>query len=141
MSSVPKRCPETRARIVRARRGKERGHCWLELSAGIPAFHGASGWRPVRGEILRRSELSRGCGLDLAQGSTASGVELRARMDTPWRIELLGRLRATQGDRVVTRFRAQKGGALLAYLAYHLDRPHPREELIELLWPEAEPGH
>jgi DNA-binding SARP family transcriptional activator len=60
-------------------------------------------------------------------------------MDTPWRIELLGRLRATQGDRVVTRFRAQKGGALLAYLAYHLHRPHPREVLIELLWPEVEP--
>jgi DNA-binding SARP family transcriptional activator len=60
-------------------------------------------------------------------------------MDTPWRIELLGRLRATQGDRVVTRFRARKTGALLAYLAYYLERPHPREVLIELLWPEAEP--
>jgi predicted ATPase/DNA-binding SARP family transcriptional activator len=56
-------------------------------------------------------------------------------MDTRWRIELLGRLRATQGDRTVTRFRARKTGALLAYLANHLDRPHPRELLIELLWP------
>jgi DNA-binding SARP family transcriptional activator len=56
-----------------------------------------------------------------------------------WRIELLGRLRATQGDRVVTRFRARKTGVLFAYLAHHLDRPHPREQLIELLWPEAGP--
>src|SRR5439155_26404554 len=60
-------------------------------------------------------------------------------MNTPWRIELLGRLRATQGDRVVTRFRERRTGALLAYLAYHLDRPHPRGVLIELLWPAAEP--
>src|SRR5436190_12196787 len=61
-------------------------------------------------------------------------------METRWRIELLGRLRATQGDHVVTRFRARRTGALLAYLSYYLDRPHPREVLIELLWPEAEPA-
>src|SRR5712692_9372582 len=60
-------------------------------------------------------------------------------MDTPWRLKLLGRLQATQGDHLVTRFRAQRTGALLAYLSYYLDRPHPREVLIELLWPEAEP--
>jgi predicted ATPase/DNA-binding SARP family transcriptional activator len=60
-------------------------------------------------------------------------------MDANWRIELLGRLRATQRDRMVTRLRAHKTGALLAYLAYYLDRPHSREALIELLWPEAEP--
>src|SRR5262249_26961590 len=59
---------------------------------------------------------------------------------TRWRIELLGRLRATQGDRVITRFRARRTGALLAYLAYHLERPHPREVLIELFWPEVEPS-
>lgn len=59
-------------------------------------------------------------------------------MDAPWRIELLGRLRATQGDRVVTRFRARKTGLLLAYLAYYIQRPHPREALIDLLWPEAD---
>jgi predicted ATPase/DNA-binding SARP family transcriptional activator/Tfp pilus assembly protein PilF len=59
-------------------------------------------------------------------------------MDAPWHIELLGRLRATQGGHVVTRFRARRTGSLLAYLAFYLDRPHPREVLIELLWPEAE---
>jgi predicted ATPase len=60
-------------------------------------------------------------------------------MTEPWRIEMLGWLRAVQGERVVSRFRTQKTGALLAYLAYHLDRSHPRETLIELLWPEMAP--
>src|SRR5919201_1903557 len=56
-----------------------------------------------------------------------------------WRVELLGGLRATRGDQVVTHFRTQKNAALLAYLAYHRRRSHRREELIELLWPEGEP--
>src|SRR5712692_7741834 len=56
-----------------------------------------------------------------------------------WRIELLGDLRATQGDRVVKRFRSHQTGALLAYLAFYHHRAHQREELIELLWPECEP--
>src|SRR5438876_5838793 len=60
-------------------------------------------------------------------------------MDALWRIELLGWLRATGDDRVVTRFQTQKTGALLACLAYHCQRSHPREVLIELLWPESEP--
>ena len=59
-------------------------------------------------------------------------------MDTRWRITLLGGLRAERGDQVVTRFRTQKTGALLAYLAYHLPRSHSRDHLIELLWPEAD---
>jgi predicted ATPase/DNA-binding SARP family transcriptional activator/class 3 adenylate cyclase len=56
-----------------------------------------------------------------------------------WRIELLGGLCASQGDRVVTHFRSRKAAALLAYLAFYRDRLHAREELIELLWPETEP--
>jgi DNA-binding SARP family transcriptional activator len=60
-------------------------------------------------------------------------------METRWRIDLFGRLQATQRDRVVNRFRARRAGSLLAYLAYHRDRPHPREVLIELLWPEVAP--
>src|SRR5205823_10422689 len=60
-------------------------------------------------------------------------------MDALWRIELLGGLRATCDDRVVTRFQTQKTGAVLAYLAYYCQRSHPREVLIELLWPESEP--
>jgi predicted ATPase/DNA-binding SARP family transcriptional activator len=59
-------------------------------------------------------------------------------MESPWRIQMLGELRATQGDQVLTRFRTHKTGLLLAYLAYHR-RSYPREELIELLWPECDP--
>ncbi len=56
----------------------------------------------------------------------------------PWRIEMLGGLRALQPDGTVTRFRAQKTAAVLAYLAYHLQREHPREELLEVFWPGEE---
>jgi DNA-binding SARP family transcriptional activator len=60
-------------------------------------------------------------------------------MDRPWQIELLGWLRVVQTDRVITRFRTRKAEALLAYLAYHPHRSHPREQLIELLQPEGRP--
>lgn len=53
-----------------------------------------------------------------------------------WRIHLLGSLRAVRGDETVTRFRSQKTAELLAYLAYFRQRCHPREILVELLWPE-----
>src|SRR5689334_9403440 len=52
---------------------------------------------------------------------------------------MLGGLRVRQGEREITRFRAQKYGALLAYLAYSLPRRHPRELLVELCWPELVP--
>jgi DNA-binding SARP family transcriptional activator len=57
-------------------------------------------------------------------------------MDALWRIRLLGSLRAEGSQREVTRFRTQKTAALLAYLAYYRDRSHPRELLMEILWPE-----
>src|SRR5689334_18626104 len=60
-------------------------------------------------------------------------------MEARCRIELLGGLRVWQGERAITRFRTQKTGAVLAYLAYYLPRPHPREVLIELFWPESTP--
>src|SRR5260370_10813136 len=44
------------------------------------------------------------------------------------------------GDRVISRFRSQKTGGLLAYLAYHSHRTHQREALIELLWPGRDPA-
>jgi DNA-binding SARP family transcriptional activator len=60
-------------------------------------------------------------------------------MDAPWRIELFGGLRASRGTQEeVRRFRRQKVGALLAYLAYFSHRAHPRDLLIELLWPECD---
>jgi DNA-binding SARP family transcriptional activator len=61
-------------------------------------------------------------------------------LDTLWRIELLGGLQVVGRDQVLTRFRTRKTAALLAYLAFYLDRSHPREVLIELLWPECEPA-
>lgn len=58
-------------------------------------------------------------------------------MDAPWKIELFGGLCARNGTHTVNRFRTQRSGLLLAYLAYY-PRPHPRENLIELLWPGVE---
>jgi DNA-binding SARP family transcriptional activator len=55
-----------------------------------------------------------------------------------WRIELFGGLRVVRGDHRITRFRTQKTELLLAYLAYYPQRPHSRERLIDLLWPESE---
>src|SRR5438874_8324871 len=59
-------------------------------------------------------------------------------MTVQWRIQLLGGLRATHDGQVVERFRTKKAGVLLAYMAHH-DRAHPREVLMELLWPEDDP--
>lgn len=61
-------------------------------------------------------------------------------MHAPCRIELFGGLRVEQGERSITRFQTQKTATLLAFLAFHLHKnSHPRELLIELLWPEVEP--
>ena len=55
-----------------------------------------------------------------------------------WRVELLGELRITCGERVVTRLESRKIAALLARLALHPQRVHTREELADLLWPESD---
>lgn len=60
-------------------------------------------------------------------------------MEAVWRIRMLGGLVAEGSDREISRFRTQKTGALLAYLAYPPPgRSHPRDALIEILWPEEE---
>jgi len=59
-------------------------------------------------------------------------------MDTLWQIQMLGRLSARRGDRVVTRFASSRTAALLARLAFFPQRAHPREELIDLLWPNGD---
>ncbi|MDX1931804.1 MAG: BTAD domain-containing putative transcriptional regulator [Capsulimonadales bacterium] len=56
-----------------------------------------------------------------------------------WYIQMLGGLRVSDGTTVIERFRSAKFGALLAYLALNPDRLHTREELADLLWPEADP--
>jgi len=59
-------------------------------------------------------------------------------MNTPVRIRLLGGLSVHTSDRTISRFSTQKTASLLAFLAYYSDRHHPREHLIELLWPDAD---
>ena len=56
----------------------------------------------------------------------------------PWRIELLGQVRASRGTQVITRFGGRKITALLGRLALHPRRQASREELIDLLWPDAD---
>jgi predicted ATPase/DNA-binding SARP family transcriptional activator len=55
-----------------------------------------------------------------------------------WRIECFGGLRAVSAERTVERFRSQKTGALLAYLAFHREQAHSREILLDMFWQESE---
>jgi len=74
-------------------------------------------------------------------------------MNGKWRIGMFGGLRleeegASGGDgasarnssspssSAVTRFRTQKTASLFAYLAFYLQRDHPREELADRFWPD-----
>jgi len=59
-------------------------------------------------------------------------------LEQPWRITLCGSLTARRGTHVISRFRTQKTGLLLAYLALHSDRMHGREELAELFWYDSD---
>ena len=57
------------------------------------------------------------------------------RVDARCRIEMLGGLRVRQGEREITRFRAQKYGALLARPAYCLLASPPRPPAFPSGWP------
>jgi DNA-binding SARP family transcriptional activator len=50
-------------------------------------------------------------------------------------IQLLGSFRVTLDGEPVTKLESDKVRALLACLAVEADRPHPREKLVDLLWP------
>jgi DNA-binding SARP family transcriptional activator len=56
------------------------------------------------------------------------------------RVDLLGKLRLSAGSRATTHFETRRTALLLARLALPPLRDWPREELIELLWPEEDPG-
>lgn len=56
-----------------------------------------------------------------------------------WQVRLLGALEARCGKVVINHFPTRAAGALLARLALQPERAHPREELVELLWPGAAP--
>ncbi len=60
-------------------------------------------------------------------------------LQEPWRVTLCSGLTARQGVHVVSRFRTQKTGLLLAYLALYGERSYGREELADLFWPEDAP--
>ena len=51
-------------------------------------------------------------------------------------LRLLGPFQAMLDERPITGIESNKVRALLAYLAVEADRPHSRDELIGLLWPE-----
>jgi DNA-binding SARP family transcriptional activator len=53
------------------------------------------------------------------------------------RIELLGQLRVRSDRSLINSFRTKKAASLLGYLACHRQRLHPRELLIDVLWPNA----
>lgn len=57
---------------------------------------------------------------------------------TPIRIELLGALRLTFGQRLVTSVNTKRMRSLLAFLVLHADAPESREHLAFLLWPESD---
>ena len=52
-----------------------------------------------------------------------------------WSVRLLGAIEADDGQRVLSSFATRAVAQLLARLALEPERDHPREELIELLWP------
>src|SRR5258708_25998172 len=59
-----------------------------------------------------------------------------------WNIQLFGGLAVSGPRRELTRSRTQKAASLLGYLAFHASsahHPRPREAIIGMLWPEAEP--
>ncbi len=60
------------------------------------------------------------------RGWTASAV---------WRVRLLGMVQADSGNHQLQRFPSRAAALLLARLALAPARSHPREELVELLWP------
>src|SRR5579884_874780 len=62
-------------------------------------------------------------------------------MNTLWQIELLGGLKAYRQGQEPLRFQTRKSGAILAFLAYHLQQERCRDTIVETFWPEADPAN
>ena len=60
--------------------------------------------------------------------------------DGALRIQLFQGLRVCKRSVWIEHFGRRRAASLLAYLAYYPDRRHPREELIEMLWPGEDPN-
>ena len=56
---------------------------------------------------------------------------------TPTRIELLGKLRFTFGQQMITSINTNRMRSLLAFLVLHGESAQSREHLAFLLWPES----
>ncbi|MCA0243142.1 MAG: AAA family ATPase [Proteobacteria bacterium] len=67
---------------------------------------------------------------DLLPGATGA-----APAEALWTLRLLGTVEARRGAERITRWPSRAAAALLARLALAPQRSHPREELVELLWP------
>ena len=52
-------------------------------------------------------------------------------------IGMFGGLRVRRGSDALVDIRGEKTQALLAYLVLNRDRPHRREQLSALLWPDS----
>ena len=51
-------------------------------------------------------------------------------------LSFLGPFQVTRDGQPITGFESSRVRALLAYLAVEADRPHSRESLVGLLWPD-----
>ncbi len=59
-------------------------------------------------------------------------------LDTMWYVVLLNGLQVRRHEHVIDRFRTQKTGELLAFLALHRQRSLPREEVAGIVWPDSD---
>lgn len=60
-------------------------------------------------------------------------------MERTVQVQMLGQLRVVGAGGVVTHFETRRAALVLAYLAAHPDRQHPREAIAEMLWPDEDP--
>lgn len=111
------------------------------LSEAETALLGAGGHRPA----LRRASglVRRAAGVvrDLRRqaGVITAGAPRRPWEQAPLGVLMLGPFRVFQGGVPVDTWRGARAQRLLRYLVAHRNRPVPREQLIEVFWPDADP--